>query len=78
MDLGAKGIRKFKLKAEDLLKLHMFIDSSVIEIYYQDGIETTTFMYFPKFDELQLEVKGENTVEIDNLCIWSLRGIKYE
>lgn len=78
MDLGAKGIRKFKLKAEDLLKLHVFIDSSVIEIYYQDGIETTTFMYFPKFDELQLEVKGENTVEIDNLCIWSLRGIKYE
>ena len=46
MELGGKGIRKFKLKAEDSMKLHMFIDNSVMEIYYQDGLETTTLIRY--------------------------------
>ena len=76
MELGGKGIRKFKLKAEDSMKLHMFIDNSVMEIYYQDGLETTTLMYFPKEEGLEIEIK--NNININTLQVWNLRGIKYE
>lgn len=79
MNLGGKGIRKFKLKAEDLLKLHIFIDNSVIEIYYQDGLETTTFMYFPENGEdFEIQVRNDNKVKIDELVIWNLRRMNYE
>ena len=78
MDLGGKGIRKFKLKADKSLKLHMFIDNSVIEIYYQEGLETTTLMYFPKSDEFKIEINNNNKVKINELNVWNLRGIKYE
>ena len=78
MELGGRGIRKFKLKAENSLKLHMFIDKSVMEIYYQDGLETTTLMYFPKSDNFKIEIKNDKKVKINQLDVWNLRGIKYE
>ncbi|SFC85770.1 sucrose-6-phosphate hydrolase [Clostridium uliginosum] len=78
MKLGGKGIRKFKLKVEDSLKLHILIDNSVIEIYYQEGLETTTFMYFPKEDKLEVEIKNDDKLKINQLCVWNLRGVKYE
>lgn len=76
MEIGGKGIRKFKLEAKESMKLHMFIDNSIMEIYYQDGLETTTLMYFPKEDGLEIEIK--NNIKINELQIWNLRGIKYE
>lgn len=76
MELGGKGIRKFKLKSEDSMKLHMFIDNSIMEIYYQDGLETTTLMYFPKEEGLEIEIK--NNIKINKLQAWNLRGMKYE
>nr|WP_313076717.1 GH32 C-terminal domain-containing protein [Lacrimispora sp.] len=75
MELGGKGVRKFKLKADKSLKLHLFIDNSFIEIYYQDGLETTTFAYFPKYDDFEIEIK--NKVNINKLQIWNLRRINY-
>lgn len=78
MELGGRGIRKFKLKCDDSLKLHMFIDNSVMEIYYQDGLETTTFMYFPKSNDFEIELKSDKQLRMDQLNIWKLRGIKYE
>lgn len=78
MKLGGKGIRKFKLNVDKTLKLHMFIDNSVVEIYYQEGLETTTLMYFPKFDDFKIDIKSDNKVKMSELNIWNLRGIKYE
>lgn len=78
MKLGGKGIRKFKLNVDKTLKLHMFIDNSVMEIYYQEGLETTTLMYFPKFDDFKIDIKSDNKVKMSELNIWNLRGIKYE
>ncbi|NRT33023.1 beta-fructofuranosidase [Clostridium beijerinckii] len=75
MEFGGKGIRKFKLKANKSLKLHMFIDNSFMEIYYQDGLETTTLVYFPKSDSFEIEIK--NSVKINELQIWNLRRINY-
>ncbi|AQR98051.1 MULTISPECIES: glycoside hydrolase family 32 protein [Clostridium] len=78
MSLGGKGIRKFKLKAEEELKLHMFIDSSVIEIYYQDGLEVTTLMYFPKEEQLEIQIKNDYEIKIKELSMWNLRSVSYE
>lgn len=75
MELGGKGVRKFELKADKSLKLQMFIDNSTIEIYYQDGLETTTFAYFPKCDDFEIEIK--NKAKINKLQIWNLRKINY-
>ena len=75
MELGGKGVRKFKLKIDKSLKMHMFIDNSFIEIYYQDGLETTTLAYFPKSDDFEIEIK--NKVKINKLQIWNLRRINY-
>jgi len=75
MELGGKGIRKFKLKVDKSLKMHMFIDNSFMEIYYQDGLETTTLAYFPKSDDFEIEIK--NKVIINELQIWNLRRINY-
>lgn len=76
MKLGGKGIRKFKLKADSSLKLHMFIDNSVIEIYYQDGLETTTLMYFPLSNKFEIEI--ENNIKINKFEIWNLKKINYK
>lgn len=76
--LGGKGIRKFKLEAEKELKLHMFIDNSIMEIYYQDGLEVTTLMYFPKDDKLEIEIKSDDKTQINELFVWKLRSVKYE
>lgn len=76
MKLGGKGIRKFKLKVDKSIRLHMFIDNSVIEIYYQDGLETTTCVYFPKSNEFDMKINSN--IKINRLEIWKLRRIDYE
>jgi beta-fructofuranosidase len=75
MELGGKGVRKFKLKVDKSFKINIFIDNSFMEIYYQDGIETTTLAYFPKSDDFEIEIK--NMVKINELQIWELRRINY-
>ncbi len=54
----------------------MYIDSSVMEIYYQDGLETTTLMYFPENNDFEIEIK--DNIKINKLQMWNLRGINYE
>jgi len=78
MCLGGKGIRKFKLEVKDELKLNIYIDNSIMEIYYQDGLEVTTLMYFPKEEQLEVQIKNDNRVKINQLYVWNLRSVKYE
>ena len=35
-------------------------------------------MYFPKSDDFKIEIKNDNYVNINELCVWNLRGVKYE
>jgi len=48
-----------------------------MEIYYQDGIETTTVMYFPKSNELSVYIKGDENIVISELDLWDLKKINY-
>lgn len=78
MNQGGRGIRKFKLKAEEELKFNIFIDNSVMEIYYQDGLEVTTLMYFPKEEQMEIEIRSDDKVRINELNMWKLRSVSYE
>lgn len=78
MNLGGRGIRKFELAAQNHLKLQIFIDCSVIEVYYQDGREVTTWMYFPKAEEMKLLIHSESIVRINEFKLWQLKKIQYE
>jgi beta-fructofuranosidase len=78
MNIGGKGIRKFKLNSLKELKMNVFIDNSVMEIYYQDGLEVTTLTYYPKSEGLELEIRNDRKVTINELNMWNLRSVKYE
>jgi beta-fructofuranosidase len=78
MKLGGKGVRKFTLDVQNELKLQLFIDRSVIEIYYQDGLEVTTLMYFPKTEVMNFAINSASAVRINELKLWQLSAIQYE
>lgn len=76
MRLGGKGVRRFRLKTGECLKLQIFIDRSLMEIFYQDGQETTTCAYFPQEAGMELVVRG--TSAIKKVQVWDLKRIQYE
>lgn len=78
MYIGGKGVRKFKLKALNELKLNIFIDNSIMEIYYQEGLEVTTLVYFPKEEKMEIQINDSSETKIKELNIWNLRSIEYE
>lgn len=75
---GGRGVRKFKLRCKDTLSIRMFIDKSIIEVYYEEGLESTTFMYFPSSNDMSLKISGSSPLSINTLNIWSLKEIIYE
>lgn len=78
MNIGGKGIRKFNLNSSKELKMNVFIDNSVMEIYYQDGLEVTTLTYYPKSEGLELQIRNDSKITINELNMWNLRSVKYE
>ena len=47
LSLGGKGIRQFKLMTNNTLNLSLYIDTSIIELYTQQGQECATICYYP-------------------------------
>ncbi|WP_019553105.1 glycoside hydrolase family 32 protein [Propionispira raffinosivorans] len=79
MKLGGKGIRKFKLAAEANLRLHFFIDRTVIELFCQDGEKTATLMYFPEDDcSCQLVIQADDIITSVQGSIWHMGCIEYK
>lgn len=76
MYYGGKGIRRMKLSYDKSLRLDMYIDSSICEIYYQDGKKAATINYFPKENDFDIEIKSK--VKINKLTVWKLKEIRYE
>ena len=79
MKLGGKGIRKFKLVAKTNLRLHFFIDRTVIELFCQAGEKTATLMYFPETDcSPNLVIKADCLVTSIKASIWQMGDIEYK
>lgn len=78
MRLGGQGQRKFKLTAKERLSLRIYIDSSVMEVYFQDGEEVATLMYFPQeSNRVETKISADNVLNIKKLHIWKLKEISY-
>lgn len=78
MRLGSQGQRKFKLTAQERLRLRIYIDSSVMEIYFQDGEEVATLMYFPQEEnQIETEISADDVLNIKQLNMWKLKEISY-
>lgn len=79
MKLGGEGIRKFKLAADANLRLHFFIDRTVIELFCQDGEKTATCMYFPEADcSCQLVLQADDIITSVQGSIWQMGCIEYK
>lgn len=69
LKLGGKGIRQFLVKTQNELNLSIYIDSSIIELYLQDGEYYATFCYYPTENtpDIYLIQNTDNKTTLTNL-----------
>lgn len=64
-------------KQEDI-KLHIFLDKSMIEIYINDEVSITDRIYFTDTDAKYLELIGfENDLKLNKFCVWPMKSIDW-
>ncbi len=73
MKLGGKGIRKFKLFADENFKMHFLIDRTAVEVFMQNGEKVASFFVFPKKDCIpELSITGNKEIESVDCRVWEL------
>lgn len=71
-----RGIQRGKLELEgETLKLHVFLDHSILEAYVNERKSVTTRAYPSSPDAYGIQVWGNGTLKVKSLEIWKLRGI---
>ncbi|OYX25256.1 MAG: hypothetical protein B7Z06_07565 [Flavobacteriales bacterium 32-35-8] len=76
--------RKFKpliapLSNKENIKLHIYLDKSMIEIYINDEVSITDRIYFTNSDAKNIELMGfEDDRKLRKLQIWSMNSINWE
>ncbi|MFD2835014.1 GH32 C-terminal domain-containing protein [Gramella sp. AN32] len=60
------------------VKLHIFLDRSMIEIYINDEVSITDRIYFKEEDAKGLKIIGPENANLESLSIWNLNGIDWE
>lgn len=76
LHLGGRGIRQFKLTAENILNLSLYIDTSIIELYAQQGQACATVCYYPTTNVNQL-LFSQN-IKQALLQVTTLNNIQYK
>lgn len=78
MKLGGRGTRRFKLYADNELHLHIFVDRTAVEAFFQHGEEVASMLIFPEKD-VQPELKITSDAPWNNLSghRWELDGYKF-
>lgn len=69
---GKKGIRRLKMHGEAYLKLDIFIDISLMEIYINDGKYVMTSVYYTMDQGIEISMSCYK-----NLTIWDMGAIIY-
>ncbi|EOD01116.1 glycoside hydrolase family 32 protein [Caldisalinibacter kiritimatiensis] len=74
---GYGGIRRCHIKDKKNLKLNIFIDTSSVEIFVNDGEEVFTGRIYPNKDSLGIKffAKG-GAIKINKIDKWDLSGFK--
>ena len=61
---------------EERLKLHVFLDKSLMEVFINDGRECVTRVVYPEEHDLGIELfASTGSARLHSLDIWQLRGI---
>ena len=61
---------------EERLKLHVFLDKSLMEVFINDGRECVTRVVYPEEHDLGIELfASAGSARLHSLEIWQLRGI---
>lgn len=77
MQLGARGVRRFRLPVDNVLKLHLLVDKSALEVFFQDGQKAAAMLIFPAKETVpQLIVKGDSRLVMIEGSIWELQAQK--
>ncbi|RKD33461.1 glycoside hydrolase family 32 protein [Thermohalobacter berrensis] len=70
---GYKGIRRCKIPNTNILKLHIFMDRSSLEVFINDGEEVFTGRIYPSKESLGIKLFAkEGKVKIRNISKWNL------
>ena len=61
---------------EQTLKLHVFLDKSLLEVFVNDGRETVTRVIYPDARDLGIELFGSaGSARLRTLDVWQMRGV---
>lgn len=72
------GIHRFPVKTPpgELLRLHVFLDRSSLELYVNDGSEVASYRLYPDAGSLGTELfVEEGQAELISLHVWRVRSI---
>lgn len=57
------------------LKLHIFLDRSVIEAFANDKKKLTTRVYVGRYDSLGLQVWADNDITVKSMEVWNMNAL---
>ena len=78
MELGGKGIRTFKLPAQDKLNLHLFIDKGAVEAFFQDGYTVASTLIYKKEDvAASLKINADKSLVSALANVYGLGAYSY-
>ena len=78
MQLGARGVRTFHLAARDSFALHLFVDKTAVEAFFQHGEQTASFLVFPEKNILpELTLHTDKAFTELTGSVWNLDGFAY-
>ncbi len=66
------------LKNASKVKLHIFLDRSMVEIYINDEVSITDRIYFIDKDATGLKLIGPENMNFKNFNVWRLKGIDWK
>ncbi len=76
--IGEKGIEKatVELKKDNILRLHIYLDRSSIEVFANDGQEVGSVRIYPRWQESQgLDIFSRGgKVRLESITIWDLKS----
>lgn len=79
MKLGGRGQRRFKIFADDSIKLQIFVDKTAIEIFVQDGEKAASLFVFPEKDSIpKMILTSDSDLQRVTGKIWELDSFKFE
>ena len=78
MNLGGRGVRRFKVFTDGHLALQFFVDRTAIEVFFQHGEETASLFVFPETDAArEFTINADAPLDSIGGQIWELNGFEF-